>query len=185
MAAHMTWGTATAIVGCPPGEEKYWGQPESKRVTFDGWDGLSKYEELARKSFEEGVANSLETYPPELDIRAKDGKLILVLQLRGLGDGDNGPIWHFSLTEALTGLDDDTGWETDAKIELYDALLALAQHVKEQITENSPPSNSPAVLVTPPTGEMGGEQGTGGPAQSAAQNAGDPAAAVPMNPKGD
>ena len=127
-------GCATLTFGAPPGEEESYGDNESRAVCFN-WDGLSEIEQVAAKTFAEGVANSLTEYPPDIDVRMNDdGDLMLVLHVGALSDDCwQGPIWHCLLKDALTELDEDSGWELEDKRALLRALMRLALQVAEQM----------------------------------------------------
>ena len=109
-------------------DDHYWG---GSRVCFSGWDGLNEYEKLAAIAFEEGVENSLASFPPTLDVQpdADGTDLLATVCLRGLGDGDSGPVWQFSVRELFELTLKDMGNEDrDFTVE---ALLSLAEAVRK------------------------------------------------------
>jgi hypothetical protein len=111
-------------------DDDYFG---GSRVSFDGWDGLNDYEKLAAKVFEEGIENTLKIFPPHVNLAPNEDHddLIITCTAYGLGNGEDGPTWQFSVKENLARLD-DMGHED--KTAFLTTLLALAQIVRAKLS---------------------------------------------------
>ena len=107
----------------------YWG---GSTVSFEDWDGLNEHETLCIKTFEEGIENTITQFPPEMDVHSEADDVVLTFVLHHLGGADDGPVWQFSLKEALTGL----CWDDELKVKLLIALLSVAEHLKQQTKES-------------------------------------------------
>src|SRR6188472_2639825 len=77
-------------------------EAEEGNISFR-WDGLSEYEQLAAKTFEEGIENSLINLPPSMhvDFTEDEKDVRIMLMLDALGDGCGAPSWSFSLMQAF------------------------------------------------------------------------------------
>jgi hypothetical protein len=111
-------------------DDSYYG---GSRVSFDGWHGLNEFEKLAAKSFEDGIESTLESIPPDVSIQPNEANddLIVTLNVRGLGNGDDGPTWQFSAKEEFINFLSDC-YEED-KLATLESLLALAEVVRAMI----------------------------------------------------
>jgi hypothetical protein len=111
-------------------DEDYFG---GSRVSFDGWDGLNEFEKIAAKSFEDGIENTLASFPPDMSFQpnATDDDIIVTFVVRGLGDGDKGPAWQFSVREELDQHLD--GCSDEDRLATINALLALVDVIKAKL----------------------------------------------------
>lgn len=116
-------------------DDDYWG---GGRVCFSDWHGLSEYEKLAAKTFEDGAEESFASIPPNLDVQPNDDgtDLVATVTLNALGkNGDYGPVWQFSVWEQFEFTLKHMGYEDRDSI--VEALLSLAKAVRK-ITPDHP-----------------------------------------------
>ena len=107
----------------------------NSEVSFDCWEGLNEYERISASMFAEGIEYSFEDNPPTLfidyDPQARD--LILGVWLTALNNGDSGPLWNFSMKDALSRVPLDNDPEdvrTFIKI-----MREIASEIESRLTE--------------------------------------------------
>jgi hypothetical protein len=116
--------------------DDYWG---GGRVSFAGWGLNDDFGKLAAKSFEEAIENTLADFPPDVRADPNDNgdDLTLTFCLAGLGscESGNGPVWQFSLMEAL-GLEHYTEEDMEdhelGLAAIAKSLRAVADHIEAQ-----------------------------------------------------
>lgn len=108
---------------------------EDAPVSFATWEGLNEFEKLAAKTFEEGVEQCLTVFPPSLhvDVSEDEKDVTLTFYLRGLGDGDNGPAWTFSMMDAFSDTKEDC-YLDDVRM-MARALRAIADFLESMDIE--------------------------------------------------
>jgi hypothetical protein len=99
------------------------------------WPDLDAHQKICAEAFEEGLENTLNEFPPSLDVDPSEdrGDVELTVQLCA-GEDDGGPTWQFSMRRAIASYAQHG--ETESIDELIKALghvIKYARMVKQRL----------------------------------------------------